>query len=80
MTRQPFFAVRVTIAHADGSTSTRDYVRGETRMGRARFEAFALGDLLMLVTKPGSDPISWSVTPVTFATVQENRQFHHTTH
>jgi hypothetical protein len=37
MTSQPFYAIRVTLYDETGSIVERDYVRGETRMGRARF-------------------------------------------
>ena len=78
---QPFFAVRVSIYNQeDGTVSTRDYVRGETRMGQQRFAAFALGDMQMLVNPEGSVQNTWLVTEIDFNTVKENRQYSHTTH
>lgn len=79
-TRQPFYAVRVVVTHVDtGSTSTRDYVRGERRMSRDAFASFALGDLLNLVTEPG-EAVTFKVEEVDFPTVAINRQYNHTTH
>jgi hypothetical protein len=90
MNRQKYFAVRVVIIHEDGSSTQRDYVRGETRLGRDKFAAWALGDMLSLVTghqrpEQGADwsgePIQrWRVYEVTGEQVAENRRFHHTTH
>ena len=77
--RQPFYAVRVVVTHDDGSSSQRDYVRGETRMGRDTFGQFALGNMLSLVSD-GSTPVLWTVEAIDFETVRENRQYHHTTH
>lgn len=79
MTRQPFYAVRIVIRDADGQTSTRDYVRGETRMSREKFSAFALGDMICLVSSPG-DTITWNAHEISWETVKENREYHHTTH
>jgi hypothetical protein len=58
MTSQPFYAIRVTLYDETGSIVERDYVRGETRMGRARFAAFALGDLI-LITRGDSSIENW---------------------
>lgn len=79
MKRQPFYAVRVVVRQADGSTATRDYVRGETRMSVDRFSQWALGNLLSLVST-GDAPITWAVHSIEPATVHENRRYHHTTH
>lgn len=78
MTTQPFYAVRVVLYHADGSSSQRDYVRGDQHMGRAAFAAFALGDMLLLTDS--HHDVSWTVTEVDFETVRQNRLYHHTTH
>lgn len=60
-TQQPPFAVRVVLTHEDGTTE-RVYVRGNTRMGKSRFAAFALGDLLLLTD---IDPVlGWDVQEV----------------
>lgn len=77
---QPFYAVRVVIRHKDNTTSTRDYVRGDSQhMGRDTFGQWALGNMLALVSD-GDDVLRWSVTAIDFATVQDNRKYHHTTH
>lgn len=77
MKQQPFLALRVTL-EVDGSTITRDYVRGQTRMGLERFGAFALGDLIALTDSRKIE--NWTIEEVTFEQVADNRKFHHTTH
>lgn len=85
---QPYFAVRVVLRYSDGSTAQRDYVRGHTRMGRERFTAWSLGDMLILVTeaqldadKPAEVNLeSFSVFEIDFSTVAENRTYRHTSH
>lgn len=77
---QPFYAIRVVIRNTgSGETFTRDYVRGERRMGRSAFDSYALGNMLRLVTT-GTTPVTWEIHEVDFAQVTENRKFHHTTH
>jgi hypothetical protein len=79
MKRQPFYAVRIVIRHAEGSTSTRDYVRGDMHIGRSAFDSFALGDMIRTCTDTGGEPFTWEIHQVDFATVAENRRYH-TTH
>lgn len=74
----PFFAVRVVIEH-DSGTSTRDYVRGNWSIGKDRFLAFAVGDMVRVVG--GFDEVvKIRYEEVDFNTVRENRQYDHTTH
>lgn len=73
MSKQPYFAVRVTVFHEGGSTTTRDYVRGNTRMGRAKFEAFAVGDLILLIAPDG--PFTVSVADVGLEAVADRHEF-----
>lgn len=63
-----FYAVRVVIEDDAGSTYTRDYVRGERHMGRERFAAWALGDLLTLIDVPA---YRWTIEEVTPGQVYE---------
>lgn len=63
---RPFYAVRVVITHACGSTTTRDYVRGSKRMSMSDFASFAVGDLVRLTTV---QDFSWTVEPITEAEV-----------
>ena len=79
MKLQPFFAVRVVITHDDGSSTQRDYVRGETRMSVDRFGQWALGNMLALVSD-GETPITWTIEAIDFETVRQNRMYHHTSH
>jgi hypothetical protein len=58
---RPFFAVRVEVTHEDGSTTTRDFVRGAGRMSRSDFASFAVGDLLRMTQAQGS---TWTVEEV----------------
>lgn len=76
--RQPFYAVRVVI-QAETETYTRDYVRGEQRMGRSAFDSYALGHMLRLVSER-DQWVKWDIHEIDFNTVRENRQYHHTTH
>ena len=73
MNKQPFYAVRVTITYDDGSISSRDYVRGETRMGQSRFASYALGDMMRLVTT-GTSAVKWELRSITPDEVYENRR------
>lgn len=60
---RPFYAVRVVLTHANGTT-TRDYVRGPMRVSKSAFRAFAIGDLL-LMTREGwtceQSNVSWDL-------------------
>jgi len=62
-----WFAVRVSIEDANGSTYIRDYVR-KSKMSKSMFVRFALGDLMMLTEVAVS---VWSVTPITAQQVEE---------
>lgn len=87
---QPFFAVRVVIKWSDGNSTERDYVRDSSHhVGRAAYEAFAVGDLIGLVSGGFVKPtdytrqqgIRWiTVEEISMATVIENRKYHHTSH
>lgn len=80
MKRQPFYAVRIVITDTEtGSTSTRDYVRGEERMGIEKFGKWALGDMIALVSD-GQTPITWEIHALEPQQVYDNRRYHHTTH
>lgn len=83
--QQAYYAVRVVIYHASGGSAQRDYVRGNKRMGKAAFDAWALGDLLTLTqygyeSATDADPVTWTIEEIDAHTAQENRQYHHTTH
>jgi hypothetical protein len=83
--RSPFHAVRIVVVTDDASSYQRDYVRPDySNMGIARFNAWALGDMLLLVTgAPLNEPVtvtSFGVHEVTFEQVRQNRRYHHTTH
>ena len=54
----PTYSVTVTMTCDDGSTVERTYERGATRMSRANFASFALGDLMRLT---GYMPVSWEI-------------------
>lgn len=75
-----WFAVRVTVLNQEtGEVFTRDYVRGQQKIGQTRFVRFALGDMLLVC-----DLLDTSVRiryeEVSFETVRENRVYGHTTH
>lgn len=79
MKTQAWCAFRVAVYDRDtGETFTRDYVRGEKRMGVDAFAAWALGDFLL--TTGVSNNVRWRMEPVEWRTVRENRLYHHTTH
>lgn len=80
MQSQKFFAVRVVIRYAGGSTAQRDYVRGEWRIGQARFASWALGDLLRMVIGDGGLVEGFDVVEIAPEQVYDNRRYHHTTH
>jgi hypothetical protein len=75
---QPFYAVRVVLTYPDGSTVQRDYVRGQTHLGKDRFDSFALGDLIRTVGQVAFSDMT--VTEIDFEMVRQNRQFGHTSH
>lgn len=77
MTRQPFYAIRVTV-YTPTDTFTRDYVRGEQHVGTVAFDSFALGDLLTLTDSTTN--VTWAIAPLSFEQVRDNRKYHHTTH
>ena len=80
MTRK-FFAVRVVLADDNGSTYSRDYVRGEMRLGKQAFTAYAVGDFIGLVSEgtwAGFEPVG--VTELYPEQVIANRKYQHTTH
>lgn len=58
---RPFYAVRVVLACEDGSTVTRDYVRGPVRLAREAFASYALGDLMRLT---GYVINGWTITSI----------------
>ena len=62
MSRESFYAVRVSIETDSGETVTRDYVRGDMQLSRESFASFAIGDLLRLT---GYMPTSWAIAPIT---------------
>jgi len=73
MPDQPFFAVRVVVHYDNGGSTERDYVRGQQRMGKDRFAAFALGDLLMLTEAGQTSPVTWSITEIDSASLHQFR-------
>lgn len=54
MARKPF-SVRVTVEDQNGSKYSRTYERGPMMLAKSAFRAFALGDLIGLVTTDASD-------------------------
>ena len=67
---QSFFAVHVDITWADGSSTHRDYVRGNRRISKADYTSFALGDLIGTVT--GWTYRSQEISEITVFEIQEN--------
>lgn len=82
MKRQPYFAVRVVIRHADGGTSTRDYVRGSRHMGRDTFTSFAVGDMISLCVASGDmfRVETFEVGPVDVMTAERYEHLTHGSH
>ncbi len=72
--RRPFYAVRVTVTHNDGSTSTRLYSRDAMRLSRQAFDSFAVGDMLGLLSGWAYGECgSVTVEPATEAEVSADR-------
>ena len=89
MKTQAWYAVLVGVKDDAGNTYTRVYVRGEKRIGKAAFRAFALGDMLSTVNDRQYDGLAewsslgitgWSVQDVPPQYVQENRLYELTSH
>lgn len=84
MTKQrPFYAVRVVVETIDdGSTVQQDFVRGESRMAKDAWDAFAIGTLVAMVMRgfPNEQPsIRVAIEQIDFETLRANRLYHHTT-
>lgn len=83
MNRQPFYAVRVVLTDKGGSSFQRDYVRGETRMGKDSFNRWALGDFIYVIGGAHMDGDfldTYKIIEIDGAAVAENSRYKHTTH
>ena len=81
MKTKPFFAVRVVLDDREGSTFTRDYVRGEQRMGKLTFTSWAVGDFIGIISEGTYQGVQVAnVFEIDHSTVVENRRYQHTSH
>lgn len=76
---QKYLAIRVVVHLADGSTATRDYVRGQQRLGVQKFISFAVGDMIRLVVD-SPEPFTFEWFEVDSMQVREAARYEHLTH